>query len=90
MVIVGLEMLNGLFEFKWDRKDKLNSYNDTVVSNTDTILYQNTLMTRQLCPELLDSSIVVTNWVFTVDRVNLRQILSFKMSVQTRALGYRC
>lgn len=38
MVIVGLEMLNGLFESKWDRKDKLNRYNDTVVSNTDTTI----------------------------------------------------
>lgn len=39
MVIAGLEILNGLFELKWDRKDKLNSYNDTVVSNTDTTIF---------------------------------------------------
>lgn len=39
MVIAGLEMLNGLFELKWDRKDKLNSYNETVVSNANTTIF---------------------------------------------------
>lgn len=43
MVIAGLEMLNGPFELKWDRKDILNIYNNTVVSNTDTtIIYTRT------------------------------------------------
>lgn len=87
-----IEMLNGPFELKWDRKDILNIYNDTVVSNTDTTLF---------IPEHTNDTAVVSRTsgsvhccdqlgLLLLTMLNLRQLLSFKTSVQTRALGYLC